>query len=394
MEEAAVSLWYRLAGLFPSLLSALRNVSRAKVRSGLAAAAIFIGVVSIAIVGAGGEAFKQSQLQNIESQGATYVFVSPGLDNEQGYFTREDLREIQETVGSTGVVATTSRDGEWQQRVGETEQVSVSYMGSAEMLETLYTVDRGAVPLNWRQEAVVSGSYAAEHNLSVDDRMRIQLTDDENSSVRTYRVVAILTESGGFGGSDVYLPISMLDERQYTQVQVLTDSAGRAEATAELLREEFNGRKDRLLVFELTNLLRLFTSIVNGINTFLLGVGGIALVVAGISITNTMLMAVIRRREEIGVLRAVGYQRIDIVRILLIEAAVLGALGAGAGVGVALPFVMLANSVFLGDPFAFSTTALAYLVAAFAFGVTVSLVAGAYPAWRAANERPVDALRG
>jgi putative ABC transport system permease protein len=394
MEGAAVSLWYRLAGLFPSLLSALRNVSRAKVRSGLAAAAIFIGVVSIAIVGAGGEAFKQSQLQNIESQGATYVFVSPGLDNEQGYFTREDLREIQETVGSTGVVATTSRDGEWQQRVGETEQVSISYMGSAEMLETLYTVDRGEVPLNWRQEAVVSGSYAAENNLSVDDRMRIQLTDDENSSVRTYRVVAILTESGGFGGSDVYLPISMLDERQYTQVQVLTDSASRAEATAELLREEFNGRKDRLLVFELTNLLRLFTSIVNGINTFLLGVGGIALVVAGISITNTMLMAVIRRREEIGVLRAVGYQRIDIVRILLIEAAVLGALGAGAGVGVALPFVMLANSVFLGDPFAFSTTALAYLVAAFAFGVTVSLVAGAYPAWRAANERPVDALRG
>ena len=394
MEEPVVSLWYRLAGLFPSLLSALRNVSRAKVRSGLAAAAIFIGVVSIAIVGAGGEAFKQSQLQNVESQGATYVFVSPGLDNEQGYFTREDLREIQETVGSTGVVATTSRDGEWQQRVGETEQVSISYMGSAEMLETLYTVDRGAVPLNWRQEAVVSGSYAAEHNLSVDDRMRIQLTDDENSSVRTYRVVAILTESGGFGGSDVYLPISMLDERQYTQVQVLTDSAGRAEATAELLREEFNGRKDRLLVFELTSLLRLFTSIVNGINTFLLGVGGIALVVAGISITNTMLMAVIRRREEIGVLRAVGYQRTDIVRILLIEAAVLGALGAAAGVVVALPFVMLANSVFLGSPFAFSTTALAYLGAAFVFGITVSLVAGAYPAWRAANERPVDALRG
>jgi putative ABC transport system permease protein len=394
MEVAAVSLRYRLAGLFPSLLSALRNVSRAKVRSGLAAAAIFIGVVSIAIVGAGGEAFKQSQLRNIESQGATYVFVSPGLDNERGYFTREDLREIQETVGSTGVVATTSRDGEWQQRVGETEQVSISYMGSAEMLETLYTVDRGAVPLNWRQEAVVSGSYAAEHNLSVDDRMQIRRSDDENGSVRTYRVVAILTESGGFGGSDVYLPISMLDERQYTQVQVLTDSAGRAEATAELLREEFNGRKDRLLVFELTSLLRLFTSIVNGINTFLLGVGGIALVVAGISITNTMLMAVIRRREEIGVLRAVGYQRTDIVRILLIEAAVLGTLGAAAGVVVALPFVMLANSVFLGSLFAFSTTALAYLGAAFAFGVTVSLVAGAYPAWRAANERPVDALRG
>lgn len=389
-----MSLWHRLAGLFPSLLSALRNVSRAKVRSGLAAAAIFIGVVSIAIVGAGGETFKQSQLQNIESQGATYVFVAPGPDNERGYFTREDLVEIQETVGSTGLVATASRDGEWQQRVGETEPVSISYMGSAEMLETVYTVDRGEVPLNWRQEVIVSGSYAAEHNLSVDDRMRIQRSDEENGTLRTYRVAAILTESGGIGGGNVYLPISALDERQYTQVQILTDSANRAEATAGLLREEFNGREDRLLVFELTSLLRLFTSIVNGINTFLLGVGAIALAVAGLSITNTMLMAVIRRREEIGVLRAVGYQRIDIVRILLIEAAVLGALGAAAGVLVAVPFIMLANSVFLGDPFAFSPTALGYLGAAFAFGIVVSLIAGAYPAWRAANERPVDALRG
>jgi putative ABC transport system permease protein len=387
-------IWYRLVGLFPSVLSALRNVSRAKVRSGLAATAIFIGVVSIAIIGAGGEAFKQSQLQSVESQGATYVFVAPGIDNEQGHFTREDIREFQAAVGSTGVVATTSKDGEWRQRFGETEQVSISYMGSAAMLERVYTVDRGEIPLNWRQEAIVSGSYAEEHNLSVNDRMRISQSAGGTESTRTYRVVAILQDSGGIGGGDIYLPISMLDEQQYTQVQVLTDSASRAEATAELLRAEFNGRKDRILVFELTNLLRLFTSIVNGINTFLLGVGAIALVVAGVSIANTMLMAVIRRREEIGVLRAVGYQRIDIVRILLIEAAVLGGFGAGAGIAVATPVVMVANSVFLGDPLAFTPTSLGYLGAAFAFGITVSVIAGAYPAWRAANERPVDALRG
>ena len=388
---ASVSLRSRLGGYAPTLLSAVRNVSRAKVRSGLAAAAIFVGVVSIAVVGGGGEAFKQSQLENVESQGATYVFVAPGTDNEQEYFTREDLVEIQAAVGDTGILATESRTADWRRR-GDDTAVSVSYVGSARMLRTVYSVDRGTVPLNWRQEVVVSGEFAADNDLAPGDRMRLDRRNGEGT--RPYRVAAVLQGSTGVGGGDVYLPVTALDERRYTQVRVLTDSASRAEATAELLREEFNGRENRLLVFELTSLLRLFTSVVNGVNTFLLGVGAISMVVAGVAIANTMLMAVIRRREEIGVLRAVGYQRLDVVRILLVEAALLGGAGAAAGLAVAVPAVAAVNGVFLGDPLAFSETAVGYLVAAGAFGVGVSLLAGAYPAWRAANERPVDALRG
>jgi len=105
-------------------------------------------------------------------------------------------------------------------------------------------------------------------------------------------------------------------------------------------------------------------------------------------------MAVIRRREEIGVLRAVGYSKADIVRILLTEAALLGVLGAGVGLLISVAVAMLANVVFLGDPFAFTRSAIAYLVSAVAFGIATSLIAGAYPAWKAANERPVEALRG
>jgi putative ABC transport system permease protein len=191
----------------------------------------------------------------------------------------------------------------------------------------------------------------------------------------------------------VYLPIETAENRRYGQVRVTTTSVERAEYVAEALRDRFNGRADRLLVFELTSLVRLFTTIVNGINLFLVGLGGISLLVAGVSIANTMLMAVIRRREEIGVLRSVGYTKGDIVRILLAEAGLLGALGAGGGLVVALGATMVANAVFLGDPFTFGRGAILYLVGAVAFGIGTSLVAGAYPAWRAANERPVDALR-
>jgi putative ABC transport system permease protein len=239
----------------------------------------------------------------------------------------------------------------------------------------------------------VSGGFAAQHNIEIGDRLRVQ-HGGEDDTERTYRVVAILTESNQLGGGDIYLPVTLLDEQRYTQVQILTESASQAEATAELLRTEFNGREDKLLVFELTGLLRLFNQIVTGINTFLLGVGTIAMVIAGVSIANTMLMTVMQRREEIGVLRAVGYQRLDILRILLLETTMLGVAGGVAGIALALPVVMVANQIFLQNPFAFSQTAIGYFVLAFGFGVAISLLAGLYPAWRAANERPVDALRG
>ncbi|MFB6169262.1 MAG: ABC transporter permease [Haloferacaceae archaeon] len=386
-----MSLRHRLGGHVPVFVAAFRNISRAKLRSALAAAAILIGVVSIAVVGAGGEAFKQGQLQRVEDRGATNVYVLPGPDNEQSQFTREDLIEIQETVGAVGVVATTTRDGEWHRRSDRTEEISLNYVESAAALRATETVARGELPATWRQQAVVSTRFASDHDLVPGDRLQISQGD---GPVRTYRVVAVLAESPGFGGAEVYLPVRALDDRRYDRIRVLTSSADQAQTAADLLREKFNERRDRLLVFELTSLLRLFRQVVNGINTFLVGVGAISLVVAGVAIANTMLMAVIRRREEIGVLRAVGYSRGDVVRILLVEAGLLGVAGATAGLVLAFPVVLFANSVFLDGPFAFTPGAVGYLVAAFGFGVGVSLVAGAYPAWRAANERPVEALRG
>ena len=386
---------YLLAGRFPSVVIAWRNVSRAKARSALAAAAIVIGVVAIGAIGAGGAAFKQSQFQTIQEQGATDVFVLPGLDKEPRHFDREDLVAIEETVGSAGVVATRGGEAEWLRRGDRRESVSVTYMNDP---RSLYAVETGSIPENWRRSLVVSNGFAAEHGITPGDRLT--LVREEETAAGTveaetvYRVVAVLGEAQGFGSSEVYLPTEQAPARQYDQVRVTTRSVDRAEATADALRERFNGRKDRLLVLELTSLVRLLRTIVNGINAFLAGLGSISLLVAGVSITNTMLMAVIKRREEIGVLRAVGYRKGDIVRILLVEAMVLGSVGVVVGLAIALLVALAANAVFLGDPLAFTGDALLYLVGAAAFGVLTSLLAGAYPAWRAANERPVEALRG
>jgi putative ABC transport system permease protein len=390
-----VNLLARLVARFPALVIAKRNISRAKSRSALAALAIVIGVVAIGAIGAGGAAFKQSQLESIENRGATDVFVLPGVDNEQGHFDRTDVTEIEQTVGESGVVATQEATLAWHRRGDRRERVSTTYIDDP---RTLFTVERGAIPDNWRRTLVLSNEFATEHNLSVDDRLTVvreeQTARGTRQVERTYRVVAVLAEVETFGGSDAYLPLAAAPERTYSQVRIQTASVDRAEAVAGTVRERFNGRKDRVLVFELTSLVRLLTQIVNGINVFLASLGSISLLVAGVSIANTMLMAVIKRREEIGVLRAVGYSKQDIMRILLVEAAMLGAIGAAIGLVLSLLVVMAANAVFVGNAVAFTGESLLYLGAAVGFGVVTSLVAGVYPAWRAANEQPVEALRG
>lgn len=350
------------------------------------------GTVSLVVVGAGGDAFERSQLRGIENHGATHVLVAPGVDSEGRYFTREDLIDIQETVSSTGIVTIHHRRGKWQRRSG-TVPMTISYVGSAEMLRLLHTIDRGEIPLNWRRGVVLSDDFAVEHDLEPGDRLWLRRSGDGRETPRPYRVVAVLAESTVIGGSDIYMPIRVADERRYTRIRILTDSTTRAEATAAKLRADFNRRKSRLFVYESTRLLRLYTSIANGVGVFLVGVSVISLIVAGVAIANTMLMSVIRRREEIGIHRAVGYQRGDIVRILLAEATVLSGIGSTAGVATALPLVMFANDLFLGDPFSFSTAAIGYVVAAFGFSVVTGITAGIYPAWRAVTVPPVEALQ-
>jgi putative ABC transport system permease protein len=383
----------RITGRFPSIVIARRNISRARTRSVLAAAAILIGVVAIGAIGAGGAAFKQSQLDRIQEQGATNVYVSPGFDKAERHFDRTDLMRLEETVGGAGLVATESRSLEYQVRSGRQRSISATYLDDP---RRLYEVAAGEIPKNWRRSAVVSNEFAARYGIEPGDRIMLAPEADEGTVTEfsSYRVTAVLAETQAFGTDQVYLPIEATGDREYSQVRIRTQSVQEAEAAATALREEFNGRKDTLIVFELTSLVRLFKSIVNGINVFLAGLGSLSLLVAGVSIANTMLMSVTKRREEIGVLRAVGYSKVDILRILLVEAALLGAIGAGIGIVLALLVVLAANAIFLGDPFAFTSESVLYLVGAVVFGIATSLVAGAYPAWRAANERPVEALRG
>jgi putative ABC transport system permease protein len=113
-----------------------------------------------------------------------------------------------------------------------------------------------------------------------------------------------------------------------------------------------------------------------------------------VSIFNVQMMSVTERIKEIGIIRSIGTRRREVMRMFLYEAILLGIIGSGIGgllsfVGgyVVLQF-MLQDTTFLYEP-----TSLIYIPFAMLFGVGTSLLSGIYPAWRAANLNPIDALR-
>jgi len=193
----------------------------------------------------------------------------------------------------------------------------------------------------------------------------------------------------------VMLPESAVGGDGYQQVVIRTDTGAAATASADAVEATINVREDVVEVFELSSILDEINEFFSLLSVFLLGLGGISLFVAGVSILNVMLMSTVERRQEIGVLRAVGVSRWAVLRTILFEATLLGVVGAAAGV---LVTVALVAGLYLATPvelwIVLDPTNGLYLLGAFAFGVLISVLGGLYPAWTAANERPVDALRG
>jgi putative ABC transport system permease protein len=369
---------------FPVTALAWRNLSRAKSRSALATLGILIGVVAIISLGMFGTTLQAFFIQDAERFLQT-AQVSPGEDSESPVLDEDDIAEIGALVDAQ-VYPVESRASV----IKSSRETTRATVTATERPRAFVTAATGQIPKNWRSGALVGQRLASQLEVSVGDALRV--------GDRTVRVVAVLesTPRGGFVQADdgVFLPPSQLDARGASRVLLRTDSPEAAFRAAETIRQELNtDRQERVNVFDAEASIQRFQSQISTIQTFLLGIGAVSLLVAAVSILNVMLMSAIERREEVGVLRAVGYHRRDILQLMLSEAALLGVVGAIAGAILSVGLGAIINQLLLGDPMAFSDSVLWNIALGMGFGVAAALLSGLYPAWKAANARPVEALR-
>ena len=185
------------------------------------------------------------------------------------------------------------------------------------------------------------------------------------------------------------------EKRGYDGLVVKAASVGAVSALQEQVRA---------MGFEATslgNFLDLANRVFAMLNAMLGSVGALALLVAALGVTNTMIMAVYERTREIGMMKATGASRGDILRLFVAEASLIGFLGGllglvlgtllGRGVDWAAHWYLRSQGVQgIGS---LSVVPLWLAVGVIAFGTLIGLAAGIYPAWRASRLDPVAALR-
>jgi putative ABC transport system permease protein len=374
----------RLLERFPLTTLAWRNLTRTRVRTGLAVLGILVGVVAIASLGVTGVAFQESQVDSFDRIGST-VLIEPGEDAESLRLDADDRRLVQSNTDyPTYTFKQTTTN------VSHLRTDTTAPLKSVNRPREQTTVAEGSIPVGWRDGVAVGSELAEELGVGVGDALRV---DGE-----TQRVIAVFAENEDqrvFSTDEsVVVPSERHPNDEYTGIYLEAENFASAFAERDRLDSALNYQEERYAVQDFEDAVSQILQLLAQINVFLVGIGAVSLFVASVSIVNVMLMSTIERRGEIGVFRAVGYQRLAVLRLLLTEALLMGVVGAVLGVALSLAVGAAVNAALLGDPLAFSDRSLQYLAFGFVFGLVASLLAGLYPAWRAASDPPVESLRG
>lgn len=282
---------------------------------------------------------------------------------------------------------------------------------------TTFVAASGTIPTSPSDNQIVLGTRVVDPTengtalFNTGENVGITWTNATTTQIvnETYtaNVAGVLQKVGGLGAAGpsdtgVYMPLSQAEsffgtnQCDYIIVQLKNSDNATITNVTQAITNHFSGQ---VTVISSTAVLSLLSTIFSTIQFFLGGIAAISLLVAGVGIMNIMIVSLIERTREIGILKALGMKSRTVLMIFLGESVIIGIIGAVAGIalGWAVANVttrILASGLFGGS--GFQVTPLLtpeVFLGALGFGIGVSVIFALYPAWRASKLKPVDALR-
>jgi putative ABC transport system permease protein len=418
--------------LYDSFRSALQSLVVNKLRSALTMLGVIIGVAAVIAMVSVGNGASQSVQNTILSLGSNLVTVTPSFGTDNGLkgagaqaqnLTLDDMHSIQDQLdGSIVAIEAEQQAGRWQvtaagqnwntQVTGVTEDYPTVHDWAMESGAFFQTSD-----LNVNAQVAVIGSTTATNLFGDADAVgqTIQLRQvfgggrDQRARILNFKVVGVLALKGttfGFSRDDqILVPVT-------TAQHVLTGQLGRVSqivikaASADTMDQTTSDVTNILLQrhsiadptsadFTVTNQNDTLQALSNVTGTFtlLLGaIGGISLLVGGIGIMNIMLVSVNERTREIGIRKAVGARRSDILLQFLIEAVALTGIGGVLGILIGWAITLVVHQIPQAASVPLVITSGTVIIAV-GVSVAIGVVFGIYPAMRAARLHPIQALR-
>ena len=380
-----------------------------RLRSGLTALGIGIGVTAVVLLTSIGAGLQQYVLSEFTQFGTNIISINPGRP---------------ETFGGGNlplamIKPLTLDDAEALRRVPYATHVSGTVQGNAEIegngraRRTLVTGTSPSMPMVWSLE-VALGEFlppddprAPRALVVLGSKVRDELFGAENPlgekvrvGGRRFRVVGVMESKGtvlGFDMDDaVYIPVArgleMFNREGLVDISVLYDETIPSAEVAAGIRRLLIARHgaDDFTLTTQQQMLDVLGSVLNVVTLAVAGLGGISLLVGGVGIFTIMTIAVRERTSEIGLLRSLGAVRANVRNIFLTESILLAALGGIGGLLLGAAIVETAKLFIPALPLSYS---LPYAVAAEIIAIVIGAIAGVLPARQAAAMDPVEALR-
>ena len=387
---------------------AFRSIRERRTRSILTVLGIAVGIaaiVSLMSVGYGmehaitGELTEMADMISVmpgEIRGATYV--------ERGSFTDRDVSDLQRISGIKAISTMTFDAAEVEYR---DERVPIFVIGGdTKELEGFYVEPVGLKEGRWLRENDYKGCVIGDQVANDFFDEVIHVNDKLEINDEKFVVIGVFEKGDMLYSNDVDRNIFLTlratnevlqtDEISYIMVRVY--EIDEAEEIAEEIEERINdnhGLEDFAMAMTMGSAIEMMGDIFKIIRGVLVGIAAIALIVASIGIMNTMLMSVMERTHEIGVMKAIGAKSSDVLSLFLLESSMVslvgGVIGCGLGWGAAAFLSFLASTASGLEIAAIVKPEV--LLGGMAVALIVGVLSGFYPARKASKMSPVEAVR-
>jgi len=393
----------------------VRSVRLNFLRSMLAAIGIVIGVVAIAAMGMLGTNMQLEVKDQLSSSANTIVISSdsvrmgpPGstpTSSTATGVTKTELTKIKSVVGTNGtIIPIYSTTGEFT--LSSVPGRAQIYGIDPDDITKFLTLNQtyGNTSIEGVNDALVGATIAEEFNLKVGSRIKIgSFSSTSRPEVKIVGVLkargttadGVSTDNGIVVNSKWYTD-QYGGKDKYSQVNVIVKDTDNIATIEDQLDTKINtnAKSPAVRITDATSQLETETATLETETMFIEAIGAIALLVAAVSIFNVMMMSVSERIQEIGILLSIGTEPREVRRMFMYEAFILGLLGAVIGgvgslaIGYSVVEAMIGTTAYF-----FNWESILYVPEAMLVGVVVCVVSGVYPAWRASNMDPIDALR-
>ena len=391
---------------------AIRSLISHKLRTFLTALGIIIGVASVISMISIGEGARQQTLNTISKFGTNIITIKPGNKKSRHVSTGKvdtlmlkDATFIEQNVPLiTGVAAQVYRSAQLKFR---NKNTNTTVRGTGKNYRRLanFEMQKGRYfnqqEINVAKRVCVLGATVVKNLFAEADPLGETIKVDG----KNFMVIGMTEPKGALSWFDpddqIFIPVSTAQKRVFgmNHIQSIDVQASKIE-DLEVIKEDItqllrirhniaNGKENDFYVQNSSQWLNSWGDAAKTFTYLLGGIAAISLMVGGIGIMNIMLVSVTERTREIGIRKAIGAKKKEILEQFLIESVLISFLGGGAGVLLGIGISEIVSNIGEWETIVSTQS----ILLAFGFSVGIGIFFGFYPANKAANMNPIEALR-